>query len=133
MTILRIDPNERRYHNLLEIIKIGEEIPNYYEVLFDNARNLFYGLNRPDLVKEFDELISSRLEKKMGRRIDIILHTYKNLPYLNSYTRHPLNADVEFRKYDIRFILRGISHWVMMRMQEVEPMIRFTLLPKQNI
>lgn len=133
MALLRIDPNERRYNNILEIIKLGEELPNYFEVLFDNCRNLFYGVGKPELADELDKMINDNLEIKLGQKIDVILYTYRNLPYVKSYTTHPLNTEMHFHKYEIRRILKDVASWIMRKLPECEQEIRFTLLPKQNI
>jgi len=133
MTLIRRDNNELRYNSLLLLEKQGN--PDYYTRLFRNARIFFYGMRRPELVEQMNDMIRKELEIKLGADIRNILLTYKNLPALNSFTRSRVaGKEHEYvYKHDLQKWLDSIEEWIFQRALELEPMIRFSIPPKQWI
>jgi hypothetical protein len=129
MTILKRDNNELRYNSIWLLDKRGN--PDYYKQLFRNTKAFFYGMNRPDLDLELDKLVHKRLEKWLGTSIQNILLVYKNMPYLNSFTRTKTINTREVYKYDIERRLDEIEKWVFQTAITLEGDIIFSIPPKQ--
>lgn len=129
MPLIRRDNNELRYNAIWLLPK--QQNPDYYLMLFKNSKALFYGVNREDLVRDLDLIIHHKIEKVMGVSIHNLLLTYKNLPYLNSFTRSKNSqyASLNIYKYTIMGWLDEIEQWVFKRCVEIEPNIRFNAPP----
>jgi hypothetical protein len=133
MVLLKRDNNELRYNSIWLLEKRGN--PDYYKQLIRNAKGLFYGLEREDLVKELDKYIKYKIENKMGAKIQYVLLIYKNLPYLNSYTRSKIigNEWRDIHKYDLETWLDEIEKWIFQHVIVLEPEIIFSTPPRQFI
>jgi len=132
MTLLKRDNNELRYNSIWLLEK---KEPDYYKQLFRNTKAFFIGMKRLDLVKEMDKIISKNIEKKLGSNINHVLFVYKNLPYLNSFTRPRIDglSDKRVYKYMIEEWLDEIEKWIFKKCIELEKNIRFSTPPKQWI
>jgi len=133
MTLIKRDNNELRYNSIWLLSKEGN--PDYYKQLIRNAKAFFYGMGRPDLIEELNQYIKTEIEDTMGTNINNILITYKNLPYLNSFTRskNPAYADINIYKYTIEEWLDKIEAWIFEQAIQLEPEIRFTTPARQFI
>lgn len=133
MPIIRRDGNELRFNSLFLLPK--QHNPDYYVMLFKNAKSFFYGMNRPDLVEDLDFIINEKIEKVMGTNIQNILHTYKNLPYLNSFTRsrQAQYSKINIYKYTIQSWLDAIEEWIFRQVVSLEGQIRFTTPARQFV
>ena len=129
-SIIRRDINEVRFNSLWLLSK---QEPSYYADLFKNAKAFFYGMGRADLVDEMEAMIKREIEQVMGSSIELILYVYKNLPYLNSFTRskNPLYADIDIYKYTLTSWLNEIEKWVFQQAVMLEPQIRFSSRTQQ--
>ena len=108
--------------------------PVYYKNLFRNTKNFFFGMKKEDLINELDILIRDKLEKRMGANIQQILLVYKNLPYMNSFTCAKHGDDVDYvYKFTIEKWLDEIEKWIMQKVIELEPLIRFSSPVKQFV
>lgn len=132
MVIFQRDPNEQLFNDIQQILKLGTELPNFYEVLFNRTRTLFDNLGMTELADELDNKIIY-LEQKTGYDFYRLMAVYKNLNYIKGFTRHPLNPEIEFSQPDIRKMLFEIVGWLQPKINETIPKIRFSLLPKQTI
>lgn len=130
---IRRDLNELRYNSILLLPKQGNS--EYWATLFRNAKNFFIGMNREDLVEQLNYIIYEKIERIMSADINHILFTYKNLPFLNSFTRskNPVYAEMNIYKYTIKTWLEQIETWVFQKVIELEGEIRFTIPAKQFI
>jgi hypothetical protein len=90
---------------------------------------------REDYIKELEKQICHKVERKLGSSIQNILLTYKNLPYLNSFTRNQADANNTTRiyKYEIERWLDEIEKWIFQTVIQLEPQIIFSIPPKQYI
>jgi hypothetical protein len=133
MPLVKRDQNEMRLNAIMLLPKQGNG--DYYKMLFRSSKNLFYGLGHPDLVDELDFIIHEKIEKVMGTNINYILLTYKNLPFLNSFTRskNPLYSEYNIYKYTIEAWLTEVEDWIFRQIAEHEGEIRYTLPPKTFI
>lgn len=129
---LKRDLNEIRYNSILRLPK--QSNAEYWFVLFRNTRNFFIGLSRYDLLEKLNFIIEEKIEKIMHSPISNVLHTYKNLPYLNSFTRsrNPLYREMNIYKYTIKEWLESIEAWIFEMVITLEGQIRFTT-PAQQI
>lgn len=132
MSLLKRDQNELRFNSLW---LLSREDPSYYQNLFKNARGFFYGMDREDLVAEMDKMIKENIEDIMGTSIELILYVYKNLPFLNAFTRskNPLCADINIYKYTITTWLNEVQDWIFRQAIELEGEIRFLTPARQFI
>jgi hypothetical protein len=133
MTIIRRDANELRYNAIHLLSKTGN--PAYYTQLFRSARMFFIGMGRPDLVEDLEFMIREKLEKIMGVEINQFLLVYKNLPYLNSFTRsrNPIYSGINIYKFTMEKWLDEIEAWIFMNVIELEQDIRFTTPSRQYV
>jgi len=133
MTLIKRDINELRYNSIWLLSKEGN--PDYYKQLIRNAKAFFYGMGRPDLIEELNQYIKTEIEDMMGTSINNVLIAYKNLPYLNSFTRsqNPIYADMNIYKYTIEEWLDKIEEWIFEQAIQLEPEIRFTTPARQFI
>lgn len=133
MTLIKRDMNELRLNSIFLLPK--DNNPNYYIMFFKNIKSFFYGMARPDLVEDLDFIIKQKIELIMGAEINNVLMTYKNILYLDGFTRskNPLYQNLNIYKYSIQGWLDEIEQWCLMRVMELEPEIRFTLPAKQYI
>ena len=133
MNLIKRDNNELRYNSIWLLTKEGNS--DYYRQLLRNAKALFYGMRRTDLIEELNQLIEKKIEKTMGTSINQIFIAYKNLPSLNSFTRskNPLYADINIYKYTIEQWLDEIEEFVFQKAITLEEDIRFTLPSRQFI
>lgn len=133
MALIKRDASELRYNALFLLPK--QSNPDYYVMLFKNAKAFFYGMKRPDLVEDLNFIINEKIEKVMGSPISHLLLTYKNLPYLNSFTRskHPLYHNMNIYKYTLQTWLEEIEDWIFRQVTSLENQIRFSLPSKQYI
>ena len=132
MVIFQRDPNEQLFNDIQQILKLGTELPNFYEVLFNRSRTLLNNVGMVAEAKELDKRIIC-LERKTGYKFYYLMAIYKNLPYIKGRTRHPLNHEIEFYQPDIRAMLFEIVEWLEQKINETIPRIRFSFLPKQTI
>lgn len=132
MGLIRRDLNELRYNSLWLLTK---EDPAYYQNLIKNAKAFFYGMGREDLVDELEKEIKAKIETIMGADINLILQVYKNLPYLNAFTRskNPTYNHINIHKYTIKQWLEEIERWIFQNTIQLEPEIRFTTPARQFI
>jgi len=133
VSLIKRDNNELRYNSILLLQKEGN--PNYWKNLFRNAKAFFYGMNREDLIEELDKQISIEVEKKIGLEINYVLYIYKNLMFLNSFTKSRVaGKDTEYiYKYTIEQWLDKVETWVFKTIISLEPLVRFTMPPKQFV
>lgn len=132
MPIAKRDNNELRYNSIWLLSKSGN--PDYYKQLFRNSKGFFFGMGRADLVKELDKKINQKIEKKLGVDIHYALLLYKNLPYLNSFTRcKGSDGCDDIRKYDIERWLDSIEKWIFETIISLEGEIIFSIPPKQYV
>lgn len=132
MVIFQRDPNEQLFNDIQQILKLGTELPNFYEVLFNRTRTLFNNVGMKEQAKELDKKINY-LEIKTGYKFYYLMAIYKNMPYIKGRTRHPHNPETEFFQPDIRAMLFEIVEWLQPNINATIPLIRFSLLPKQTI
>ncbi len=133
MGIIRREQSELRFNSLWLLEK--QNNPDYHIQLFKNAKAFFLGMKRPDLLEDLNFIIKERIEKIMGTPISQILITYKNLPYLNSFTRskNPLYTGQNIYKYTLQEWLDDIETWIFQKAMELEGEIRFTTVARQFI
>lgn len=131
MPLLKRDASELRFNSLMLLPK--QNNPDYYTMLFRNAKAFFYGMQRPDLSEDLDYIIKEKIEKIMGANISSVLLTYKNLPTLNSFTRSKLHQFKNYNiyKYTIQGWLDEIENWIFQQVIELEPQIRFLTPARQ--
>jgi hypothetical protein len=128
MVLMRRDNAELRYNSILLLSK--RDNPDYYKELIRNTKLFLYGMKRTDLVTEFEKQIEVEVEKKSGNSIDYILLVYKNLPYLNSFTKNKLTEEYIY-KYELQKWLDKVEEWVFKTIMILEQDIRFVAPPKQ--
>lgn len=131
--IIRRDNAEQKYYSLFLLPK--DNNPRYFENLIRNAKILYYGLNRKDLIQELDYMLKEMIEKPMGTSIQNVLLVHRNLPTMNSFTRskNPLYNQENVYKYTIQKWLDDIEMWIFQKAIELEPQIRFSAQPKQYV
>lgn len=131
MSLIKRDINELRYNAIWLLPK--DHNPNYYINLIKNFKALAIGMKRTHLLRELEYITYQKIEKPMGCKVTQVLMTYKNLPYLNSFTRskNPAYTGINVMKYTIQEWLDDIETWIMQKTIELEPSIRFTLPSKQ--
>jgi hypothetical protein len=132
MSLLKRDNNELRYNAIFLINKQGN--PDYYKTLFRNAKAFFIGMGRMDLKEQLETFIKDNVEKKIGREIDDILMVYKNLPYLNSFTRsHVPGVEAKnIYKQEITRWLDQVETYIFSKAFELESEIIFSMRPEQH-
>jgi len=132
MSLIRRDFNEGR---LYAIFLLSRSEPNYFRDLFKNAKALFWGMGREDLIVELDELIEDLIEKPMGSDINTILAVHKNLPTINSFTRskNPLRMGENVYKHTITIWLQEVETFIFRSAISLESSIRFTATARQWI
>jgi hypothetical protein len=131
--LIKRDNNELRYNAIWLLEKDGN--PNYYKNLIKNAKAFFFGMEKEEYIAELDKKIKDVLEERVGVDINTILLVYKNLPYLNSYTKSKREAEREeyIYKYTIENWLDEIEVWIFRKAITLEKHIRFTIAPKQHV
>lgn len=132
-SLIKRDVNELRYNSIWLLTKEGNN--DYYKQLLRNAKALFYGMQQTKLIDELNQLVEDKIEKIMGTSINNIFLAYKNLPYLNSFTRskNPLYADINIYKYTIEQWFDEIEDWIFQKAITLEADIRFTTPARQFI
>lgn len=133
MTLMKRDNNEQRFNAIFLLEKQGN--PDYYRNLFKNTRAFFYGMKREDLIIELDELISLKIEKPLGATANTVLFVFKNLPYLNSFTKSRMGGRQEeyIYKHTLEKWFDEIEAWIFKKVTTLEEQIIFTSPPKQWI
>lgn len=133
MPIIRRDINELRYNAIWLLPKDGN--PNYYKMLFKNAKAFFYGMEQDQLIEELDIMIKEKIERPMGASINWVLNVYKNLPTHNSFTRskNPIYDNMNIYKETLSNWLDEVEAWVFQKVIELEHEIRFTTPARQYI
>ena len=128
---MKRDNNEQRFNAIFLLEKQGN--PDYYKSLFKNTRAFFYGMKREDLIEELNKLISLKIEKPMGATINIVLFVFKNLPYLNSFTKSRITGKQEeyIYKHTLERWLDEIEAWIFKEVTTLEEQIIFSSPPKQ--
>ena len=101
--------------------------PDYYEMLFKYFRSLVAGMGYPNLITELEDMIHEKIEKPMGAEYQAVLHTYKNLPSLNSFTKslNPEYPTEYVKKHEIKKWLTHIENWIFSELVNLEPSINF--------
>jgi hypothetical protein len=132
MGLIRRDLNELRYNS---IWLLSKQDSDYFPNLFKNSKAFFYGMGREDLVEELDKMIKEKIEDIMGADIEMVLYVYKNLPFINAFTRskNPLYADIDIYKYTITSWLNEIERFIFQQAVTLEGQIRFSLPSRQFI
>ena len=132
-SLIKRDNNELRY-NAIWLLDKGTD-PDYYKNLIKNTKAFFYGMNRSDLNRELDKQIHNLIERRVGVDINALLLIYKNLPYLNSFTKSRIagKQDKYIYKFTIEKWLDEIEKWVFQNVILLEKHIRFTTPPKQHV
>lgn len=132
MTIIRQDPAEIQYYHFLDIEHHLVGSPNYYELVISTARNLFQLCHKNDLIDELNEYIKVKIEDKLGKKLMMILYVHRNMPTIQSETRHPLNPEISFYKPQITQLLEDMKEFIKTKInEECIPLIIFQRPPKQ--
>lgn len=104
-------------------------IPDQYRIACRYFRNICMSLDRYDLIEELAQLIKDKLEKPLGADVDTIQMIYKNMPYLNSFTRtqseYVDELGSKIYKYDIKKRFEEVMDWMFTQLVQLEPSIRF--------
>jgi len=92
-------------------------------------RNICISLNRPDLIEEMDNMVKELIEKPMGANLDTVQMIYKNMPYLNSFTRTQSEyideMGMRIYKWQIKERFEKIIDWMFIQLVALEPEIKF--------
>lgn len=133
MGIIRREVSELRFNALFLLPK--DNNPHYYMNLFRNAKNFFMGMNRPDLVETLNEIIHEKIEVVMGVDIQTVLLVYKNIPYMNGFTRSKNTKynHANIYKHTIQGWLDEIEAWIFQQVLSLERLIRFQTPARQFV
>lgn len=131
--LIKRDNNELRFNAIWLLEKNDNN--EYYENLIKNARAFFFGMKRPDLSKELDEIIEEKIEKKIGMNINHLLMLYKHMKRIKSFTkcRNPDEEEKRVYKFEIKIMLDEIESWIFQKAITLEKQIRFSSTPRQHI
>jgi hypothetical protein len=127
MGILRVDPNSEKYRS---VWLVGQSaMPNQYQTAFRYAKNIFLSLGRNDLIRQLDALIKREIEDPLGCDLNRAQIIFKNMPFLNSFTRtdsqYVDELGVKIYKWQIQQRFETIMDWVYQQMVYLEGSIRF--------
>ena len=133
MPLVKRDLNELRYNSLFLLPK--DSNPNYYKMLIKNFKAFAYGMNREDLIDDLDFIIREKIEKVMGVSMNQLLMVYKNLPYLNSFTRskNPMYENMNIYKFTMEKWLEEVEDYVFRKAIQLEGQISFQTPARQFI
>jgi len=127
MGIVRIDENVSKYQSIW--LMSSAPIPDQYKTAFRYFKNLCMSLERYDLIRQLDKHINELIEKPLGADLDIVQMIYKNMPYMNSFTRtHTDYTDIlgaKIYKYQIKQRFETIMDWIFIQLVQLEPRIKF--------
>lgn len=131
--LIKRDNNELRFNAIWLLEKNDNN--EYYENLIKNAKAFFFGMKRPDLSKELDEIIEEKIEKKIGMNINHLLMLYKHMKRIKSFTkcRNPDEEEKRVYKFEIKIMLDEIESWIFQKAITLEKQIRFSSTPRQHI
>jgi hypothetical protein len=104
-------------------------------MLIKNFKAFAYGMNREDLIDDLDFIIREKIEKVMGVSMNQLLMVYKNLPYLNSFTRskNPMYENMNIYKFTMEKWLEEVEDYVFRKAIQLEGQISFQTPARQFI
>lgn len=127
MPIVAIDPQVEKYRSVWLISQ--SPIPDAYRIGFRYFKNICMSLGRYDLIQQLDQRVLEEIERPLGVDLDTVQMIYKNMPYLNSYTRTQSayidELGTKIYKYQIKKRFETIMDWIFTQLVQLEPDIRF--------
>lgn len=122
---IKYDFNAEKYKLLYSMSKLSH--PDYYQDLIRQFKSLAYSMGDEEGIRILNDKIYRTIEKPIGRPINVILMTYKNMPALNSMSR-VYNEEAPkpyIYKYELKGLLDAIEDYIFERAQRYEGSIRF--------